>query len=533
MNIAEAKEQISETVDAYLSRDETGAQLIPSSMQRPIFLVGAPGIGKTAIVEQVAHELGIGLVSYSMTHHTRQSALGLPFIVHREYEGESFDVSEYTMSEIIASIYEYMEKTGLKQGILFLDEINCVSETLYPSMLQFLQFKTFGRHRVPDGWVIVTAGNPPEYNKSVHEFDVVTLDRLRKVDVEPDLKAWMQFALASGVHPAIITYLSVKNQHFYRVESSPSGKVFVTARGWTDLSRVMRVYEKQGKKVNRALISQFLQSDEIAGRFSQYYALFTKYQSDYQVESILEGDPAEGIKTRAKTARLDERLAVVRLLLNALETDADRAVEETDVLATCRDIIREAKAEIAEGNSPTEVIEASAKALLDDAASLVKAGTATDADMRPQRLAAAKLSGYLGICALHHATEGQEGYAQLAASYRADVQREREDIERTQTRLSNAFSFTETVFGDDKEMAAFVAELSGRTGTAQFISRFGSDAYYEHNARVVPGSSRDAMLERIANLDLEDIEHEALAAESQEQARIEGKSCGGCSTCTC
>ena len=51
------------------------------------------------------------------------------------------------MSEIIASVYDMMERIGLKEGILFLDEINCVSETLAPAMLQFLQYKIFGRHR--------------------------------------------------------------------------------------------------------------------------------------------------------------------------------------------------------------------------------------------------------------------------------------------------------------------------------------------------------------------------------------------------
>ncbi len=89
-------------------------------------------------------------------------------------------VTEYTMSEIVASIYEKIERTGLKEGILFIDEINCVSETLAPAMLQFLQCKTFGNHKIPDGWLIVAAGNPPEYNKSVREFDVVTMDRIRK-----------------------------------------------------------------------------------------------------------------------------------------------------------------------------------------------------------------------------------------------------------------------------------------------------------------------------------------------------------------
>lgn len=54
-----------------------------------------------------------------------------------------------------------IEKTGNPEGILFLDEVNCVSETLAPAMLQFLQYKVFARHRIPDGWIVVTAGNPP------------------------------------------------------------------------------------------------------------------------------------------------------------------------------------------------------------------------------------------------------------------------------------------------------------------------------------------------------------------------------------
>ena len=162
MNIKQAKEYIKDSVKLYLKKDEEGEYRIPVVSQRPIFLLGAPGIGKTAVMEQIAQELGIAIVSYSMTHHTRQSALGLPFIAHREYEGFSYDVSEYTMSEIIASIYDVMKESGIREGILFLDEINCVSETLAPSMLQFLQYKVFGRHKVPEGWIIVTAGNPPE-----------------------------------------------------------------------------------------------------------------------------------------------------------------------------------------------------------------------------------------------------------------------------------------------------------------------------------------------------------------------------------
>ena len=110
MNIKRAKQEIKDTIEAYLLKDEYGEYELPAIRQRP--LLGAPGIGKTQIMEQIARECGIALVSYTITHHTRQSAIGLPFISKMEFAGEEKAVTEYTMSEIIASVYEKMKKTG-------------------------------------------------------------------------------------------------------------------------------------------------------------------------------------------------------------------------------------------------------------------------------------------------------------------------------------------------------------------------------------------------------------------------------------
>src|SRR5699024_4406857 len=102
MDIKRAKQEIKDSIEAYLKKDAYGEYMIPAVRQRPILLMGPAGIGKTQIMEQIARECGIGLVSYTITHHTRQSAIGLPFIREKVYGGRTYSVTEYTMSEIIA-----------------------------------------------------------------------------------------------------------------------------------------------------------------------------------------------------------------------------------------------------------------------------------------------------------------------------------------------------------------------------------------------------------------------------------------------
>ena len=504
MNIKEAKEQIKNAMTAYFTKDEFGGYAIPIEKQRPVFLMGPPGIGKTAIMEQIASELGVGLISYSMTHHTRQSALGLPFIVQKNYGGQEYDVSEYTMSEIIASVYDMMEETGLREGILFLDEINCVSETLAPSMLQFLQYKVFGRHRVPDGWIVVTAGNPPEYNNSVREFDIVTWDRLKRIDVEPDFGVWKEYAYLSSVHPAIISYLDVKHSDFYKIESTVDGKSFVTARGWSDLSDMIKLYEKHGLKVDNALVSQYLQNKKIARDFAVYYDLYMKYKSDYQIGEILSGKASEEIKRRAKAAKFDERLALLSLILDGVNEGMRTVANEEEMLSALLACLKEARAGLS--NSAADAVK-----LLGEKASAVrakiekgKASSSLSAEKRHTlNLTAAALEEEAALIERNDRPSGTAAFALMKKDFDSRVAALKKNAEAAGKKLSNAFAFLEEVFGEGQELLILVTELTINAHSSRFISRYGCKEYFAHNKELLFYERRKELIEELGDLNFD------------------------------
>ena len=483
MNIKRAKQEVKNTIEAYLLKDEFGAYEIPSIRQRPVLLIGPPGVGKTQIMEQIARECQIGLVSYTITHHTRQSAVGLPFISKKSYGGKEYSVTEYTMSEIVASIYDKMESTGLKEGILFIDEINCVSETMAPMMLQFLQCKTFGNHKIPEGWIIVAAGNPPEFNKSVREFDVVTLDRIKLIPVEADFSVWKEYAYQESIHPAIISYLDVKNQNFCQIETTVDGKMFATPRGWEDLSRLIEVYEKIGKAVDRDVIFQYIQDPKISKDFANYLELYYKYENQYQVDEILKGVIKEELCEKLVRAPFDEKLSVIGLVLSKLGNLFKEAMEQENYTASLMEqlkLFQDGTNKSATSRLGDMVTALSMERHRKKAADLLSRRE----DYRMRRVLH-KLQDYLQILKVDHLEDISAAWDRLRSLFAKESRAYDEMIDQCGEALEHGFDFMEAAFGDSQEMVIFITNLNTNYYCIRFLQEYECERYYQYNKKLL------------------------------------------------
>ena len=442
MNIKRAKQEIKDTVEAYLLKDEYGDYCIPAIRQRPILLMGPPGIGKTQIMEQAARECGINLVSYTITHHTRQSAIGLPFIKEKSYGGETRSVTEYTMSEIIASVYDKMEATGIREGILFIDEINCVSETLAPAMLQFLQCKTFGNQQ---------------------------------------------------------------RENFYRMETSIDGRMFATPRGWEDLSQLLYVYEKLGKRPDREVVCQYIQHWKVAKDFANYLDLFEKYKTDYQVDQVLAGHFEKFAVEKLRMASLDERFAVVGLFMGKLG-EGCRAYHEKDLLVTeLFEVLKSWKKALESAEHPWQALEDRILMREKDLEEKKKADLLTREEEHLQQEILRILGIYRDLAKEEEARgEGKEEIFRKVKEAFQDQAGEREElIKDIGEKLQNTFDFLEMAFAEGQELVVFVTELNTNPYSMEFISENGCDSYYKYNKKLLFDQEQREILEELENIEEE------------------------------
>ncbi|MGN0634472.1 MAG: AAA family ATPase [Oscillospiraceae bacterium] len=495
MNIKEAKIQIEHAIRSYLLKDEYGDYLISLEKQRPVFLMGPPGIGKTAIMDQIAQEMQVNLVSYAMTHQTRESAIGQPMIVEKNFIGKDVKVSESTMSEVIANIYQTMEETGIKEGILFLDEINCVDKSIAPMMLQFLQYKIFGKHQIPEGWVVTTAGNPPEYNHAVTEFDIATLDRLKKVDCVADFDCWKEFALKAQIHTAIISYLTLNPDNFYGVDPEDDMEAkraadknatpdFVTARAWEDMSEMMMLYEEGGVPVDIILIEQYIQNHNIAVDFEDFYNFYNEVKDAYKIEEIISGNASPEIIEMAKAAGTEEKAVLLDILTAEASGAMQYSREMTRLLDEILPILQDSVERLGEGFSNREIFSQHIMRRQRELEKKITARVISASNKKVERWIIHHLEAYLDNTTT--ARDNTRAIMMVMQMFDENVAKAKTITQTAVSIFFNVVSFVIETYGLGSELLTVFTNLSINSNAAKFIHSYGFDEFMGDPAGDIP-----------------------------------------------
>ncbi len=324
--IAEAKEEIRKGIIAYYAVGADGNYRYSMVHRMPFYLEGPPGIGKTEVVRQLAEDLSIGFVSFSVTHHTRNSLIGLP-VISELSDGEKY--TEYTMSEIIASV-KRAQQAGHEKGILLLDEFNCASETIMPTMLAFLQTRNIGLYTLPDEWIMVLCGNPPEYNPHARQFGPALMDRVRSIKVCSDEKSFLDYAGEKNFHPVVRNFLKLNTPLIYRVINAKEQSEVVTNRGWENLSCTIAAYEAEGLELTEKTVCQYIKSPEIAENFFRFYWVESKSFSEKDAEQIILGKGTKNLAMKIESENLGFREQTLDLIEKKLLGMAAERKEDKD-----------------------------------------------------------------------------------------------------------------------------------------------------------------------------------------------------------
>ncbi len=311
--------------------------------------------------------------------------------------------------------------------------------------------------------------------------------------MEPDLNVWKEHAAAAGLNGSVVTYLGLKPQNFYKIENTVSGRSFVTARGWEDLSRILSVYERLEIEVDKELVGQYIQNKKIAEDFAIYYELYQKYRSDYRIGDILAGNADSEITERAAAAKFDERWSLLGLLLENVSRETGEILAEDSDLMTVRRTLGELKGSAEEGDDVCLMMQECIDSLDDERGRLRAANSLTPDKERSIFFRRELFARFR--------TAAKDGFDGVKESYSGDVGRFKQRLAEVSAHMNNMFRFCESTFGSGQEMLILVTELSADPVTARFIAEYGCDEYYRHDKELMFYERRLEIIDELKRLD--------------------------------
>ena len=200
-------------------------------VQRPVFVWGPPGIGKSDVVAEIAQEMGGACIDLRMAQMEPTDIRGIPYFnkdINKMDWAPPIDLPD----EEFASQYPIV--------VLFLDEMNSASPAVQAAGYQLILNRRVGKYVLPKNVVIVAAGNRDSDKGVTYRMPMPLANRFLHLEMRADFTAWQGWAVTKGVHKDVVGYLSFAKQDMYDFNSKSSSRAFATPRSWVFVSDLLQ-----------------------------------------------------------------------------------------------------------------------------------------------------------------------------------------------------------------------------------------------------------------------------------------------------
>ncbi|MBN2250065.1 MAG: MoxR family ATPase [Campylobacterales bacterium] len=205
------------------------SKVVSSLIERklPVFIWGAPGIGKSSIVKQISEAKDLEFLDLRLSLLDPTDLKGIPFFDAENQEG-------------VWAKPSFLPKEKNSRGILFLDEINTAPPAVQASAYQLILDRRVGEYELPEGWSIVAAGNRENDRGVVYKMPAPLANRFVHFEMEVDFDDWKAWAYKAGVETSIIAYLAYDKSMLFTFDPQTNEKSFATPRSWEYVDSIVK-----------------------------------------------------------------------------------------------------------------------------------------------------------------------------------------------------------------------------------------------------------------------------------------------------
>jgi MoxR-like ATPase len=261
-------------LSARVKPKELSELLLNVALVRPIFISGQPGIGKSSLVEAFAEEIGLECVSLLGTQLAAEDLIGVPQV----FETEDGPRSRFAPPSVIARKDPY---------VLFLDELNGSSPDVQKAFYSLILEKRIGEYHLPEGSVVIGAGNRTQDNAIVRTMSSALVNRMVLVELEPSAKDWLGWARENELHEWVVGFISQRPDHL----SSAPPKVqqpFSTPRSWHMLSDVLNNAGPDG--LSESMLNVVAAGCLTPSHASEFRAYVRTLRHEWDLDKLLKGE---------------------------------------------------------------------------------------------------------------------------------------------------------------------------------------------------------------------------------------------------